>query len=37
MAERHTPPSGTTGTGRLSLTGWLVCSIAAIGFAFDIY
>ena len=28
---------GTTVAGRLSLTGWLVCAIAAIGFAFDIY
>ena len=28
---------GTTASGRLSLTGWLVCAIAAIGFAFDIY
>ena len=28
---------GTTAGGRLSLTGWLVCAIAAIGFAFDIY
>jgi MFS family permease len=26
-----------TATGRLGLTGWLVCAIAAIGFAFDIY
>ncbi|MFN9368313.1 MAG: MFS transporter [Planctomycetia bacterium] len=26
-----------TAGGRLSLTGWLVCAIAAIGFAFDIY
>ncbi|MFN7811100.1 MAG: MFS transporter, partial [Planctomycetia bacterium] len=26
-----------TAAGRLSLTGWLVCAIAAIGFAFDIY
>jgi MFS family permease len=33
------PPSsgGLTAAGRLSLTGWLVCAIAAIGFAFDIY
>jgi MFS family permease len=29
--------SGLTADGRLSLTGWLVCAIAAIGFAFDIY
>ena len=28
---------GTTVAGRLSFTGWLVCAIAAIGFAFDIY
>jgi MFS family permease len=28
---------GMTAAGRLSLTGWLVCAIAAIGFAFDIY
>ena len=31
------PASGLTAAGRLSLTGWLVCAIAAIGFAFDIY
>ena len=29
--------SGLTASGRLSVTGWLVCAIAAIGFAFDIY
>jgi MFS family permease len=29
--------AGTTASGRLSFTGWLVCAIAAIGFAFDIY
>ena len=29
--------SGMTAAGRLSFTGWLVCAIAAIGFAFDIY
>ena len=29
--------SGMTASGRLTLTGWLVCGIAAIGFAFDIY
>jgi len=29
--------AGLTATGRLSVTGWLVCAIAAIGFAFDIY
>ena len=28
--------AGTTASGRLSVTGWLVCAIAAIGFAFDI-
>jgi MFS family permease len=26
-----------TSSGRLTLTAWLVCAIAAIGFAFDIY
>jgi MFS family permease len=26
-----------TASGRLTLTAWLVCAIAAIGFAFDIY
>jgi MFS family permease len=26
-----------TAAGRLTFTGWLVCAIAAIGFAFDIY
>jgi MFS family permease len=31
------PRSGTTADGRITLTGWLVCAIAAIGFAFDIY
>ncbi len=29
--------SGTSASGRLTFTGWLVCAIAAIGFAFDIY
>ena len=29
--------TGMTAAGRLSLTGWLVCAIAAVGFAFDIY
>jgi len=29
--------SGMTSSGRLTLTAWLVCAIAAIGFAFDIY
>jgi MFS family permease len=28
---------GTTAAGRLTTTGWLVCAIAALGFAFDIY
>ena len=28
---------GMTAAGRLTLIGWLVCAIAAIGFAFDIY
>jgi MFS family permease len=28
---------GLASSGRLSTTGWLVCAIAAIGFAFDIY
>jgi MFS family permease len=36
-APRDTPSIGTTADGRLTLTGWLVCGIAAIGFAFDIY
>jgi MFS family permease len=31
------PASGTSASGRLTTTGWLVCAIAAIGFAFDIY
>jgi MFS family permease len=34
---REPGPIGTTAAGRLTLTGWLVCGIAAIGFAFDIY
>ena len=29
--------AGMSAAGKLSLTGWLVCAIAAIGFAFDIY
>ena len=29
--------AGVAADGRLTLTGWLVCAIAAIGFAFDIY
>ena len=40
MAASHDSPartSGLTPSGRLSTTGWLVCAIAAIGFAFDIY
>ena len=28
---------GLTASGKLSFTGWLVCAIAALGFAFDIY
>ena len=28
---------GATVAGRITFTGWLVCAIAAIGFAFDIY
>jgi MFS family permease len=31
------PAAGLVSGGRLTLTGWLVCAIAAIGFAFDIY
>ena len=35
---RETGGTGASSiTGRLSATGWLVCAIAAIGFAFDIY
>ncbi|MFM9196426.1 MAG: MFS transporter [Planctomycetia bacterium] len=40
MAASHdssTRADGLTPSGRLSTTGWLVCAIAAIGFAFDIY
>ncbi|MFM8804229.1 MAG: MFS transporter, partial [Planctomycetia bacterium] len=40
MAASHdssTRTDGLTPSGRLSTTGWLVCAIAAIGFAFDIY
>jgi MFS family permease len=29
--------SGMMSSGRLTVTAWLVCAIAAIGFAFDIY
>lgn len=29
--------AGVAADGRLTATGWLVCAIAAIGFAFDIY
>jgi len=36
-ANSAQPASGMTATGRLTATGWLVCGIAAIGFAFDIY
>ncbi len=28
---------GMSASGKLTTTGWLVCAIAAIGFAFDIY
>ena len=28
---------GMSASGKLTMTGWLVCAIAAIGFAFDIY
>ena len=31
------PVLGTTAAGGMTFTGWLVCAIAAIGFAFDIY
>jgi len=31
------PRGGLAPSGRMSATGWLVCAIAAIGFAFDIY
>ena len=40
MGTPRTASAGTAGessAGRLSATGWLVCGIAAIGFAFDIY
>ena len=36
-AASHDSTSGMTSSGRLTLTAWLVCAIAAIGFAFDIY
>ena len=36
-APAQSAGAGTTVAGRLSRTGWLVCAIAAIGFAFDIY
>ena len=36
-AARQDSTSGMTSSGRLTLTAWLVCAIAAIGFAFDIY
>jgi MFS family permease len=36
-APRDPPPAGTSVAGRLTVTGWLVCTIAALGFAFDIY
>ena len=31
------PGGGMSASGKLPMTGWLVCAIAAIGFAFDIY
>jgi MFS family permease len=39
MQAEQSPGSGfgTDATGRLTTVGWLVCIIAAIGFAFDIY
>jgi len=40
MARSDVPQAistGATAAGRITLTGWLVCAIAAIGFAFDIY
>ena len=44
MAAPHTSSTsgspgggGISASGKLTLTGWLVCAIAAIGFAFDIY
>ncbi len=39
MAAKSAPAAaaGMTTDGRLTATGWLVCGIAAIGFAFDIY
>lgn len=36
-SPREQRPVGMSAAGRLTLTGWLVCAIAAIGFAFDIY
>lgn len=38
MHPQHPPVhSAAAPTGRLTLTQWLICVIAAIGFAFDIY
>jgi|MDSZ01.1.fsa_nt_gb MFS family permease len=40
MAQSSDPSNlspGTNAAGRLTLIGWLVCGIAGIGFAFDIY
>jgi MFS family permease len=38
MAPATSPHGGgLLSSGRLSFTGWMVCAIAAIGFAFDIY
>lgn len=36
-ANPPTPGFGTDANGRLTTVGWLVCIIASIGFAFDIY
>jgi len=36
-AGSHGGGGGMSASGKLTMTGWLVCAIAAIGFAFDIY
>jgi len=36
-AHRDVPDATASVAGRLTRTGWLVCGIAAVGFAFDIY
>jgi MFS family permease len=36
-APNTSPSIGTSASGRLTRIGWLVCLIASIGFAFDIY